>query len=87
MDVYLNFHRPCGYARDVIDERGKIIKKYDVYMTPFEKLKTIENVGQYLRPDVTIKMLEEIAAKESDNECAERMQNAKRKLFETFRTC
>ena len=87
MDVYLNFHRPCGYASEVIDERGKIIKKYDVYMTPFEKLKTIENVEQYLRPDVTIKMLGEIAARESDNECAERMQNAKRKLFETFRTC
>lgn len=87
MDVYLNFHRPCGYSTDRIDHRGKIVKKYDVYMTPFEKLKTITNVEQYLKPGVTIQGLEKIAVKESDNSCAENLQKAKRKLLETIHQC
>jgi len=32
-------------------------------------------------------VLEEIAAEESDNERAEKMQKAKKELFETLRTC
>ena len=87
MDVYLNFHRPCGFATDKVDARGKIVKKYDVYMTPFEKLKSIPNVEQYLKPGVTIQGLEEIAHKESDNSCAENLQKAKRKLLEIIHQC
>ena len=87
MDVYLNFHRPCGFATNKVDARGKIVKKYDVYMTPFERLKLIENVEQYLKPGVTIQGLEEIARKESDNSCAENLQKAKRKLLETIHQC
>ena len=87
MDVYLNFHRPCGFSTDKIDVRGKIVKKYDIYMTPFEKLKSIHNVEQYLKPDVTIQRLEKIMRKESDNECAKNLQMAKRKLLETIHQC
>lgn len=87
MDEYLNFHRPCGFATSYIDERGKEKKKYDVYLTPFEKLKTISEVEQYLKPDVTLVELEVIARKESDNACAERLQNNKRKLLETIHQC
>lgn len=87
MDLYLNFHRPCGFAIDKVDARGKIIKKYDTYMTPFEKLKSITNVKQYLKPGVTIQGLEEISRKESDNSCAENLQKAKRKLLEIIHQC
>lgn len=87
MDVYLNYHRPCGFATDKVDVRGKIVKKYDKYMTPFERLKLIEKVEQYLKPDVTIQGLEEIMRKESDNSCAENLQKAKRKLLETIHQC
>ena len=87
MDVYLNFHRPCGFATDKVDESGKIVKKYDIYMTPFESLKSIEDVEQYLKPGVTIHGLEEIARKESDNSCAENLQKAKRKLLEIIHQC
>ena len=87
MDVYLNYHRPCGFATDTVDKRGKIIKKYDKYMTPFERLKFIKDVEQYLKPDVTIQSLENIARKESDNSCAEKLQIAKRKLLETIHQC
>jgi hypothetical protein len=87
MDEYLNYHRPCGFSTDKMDERGKIVKKYDVYMTPFEKLKSIPNFEQYLKPGVTLKNLEEISGKESDNSCAENLQKAKKKLLETIKKC
>ena len=87
MNPYLNFHRPCGFATDTIDKKGKIKKKYDRYVTPFEKLKTMTNVEQHLKEGVTIPELEAIALQESDTECAEKMQKAKEKLFETIRRC
>ena len=87
MNPYLNFHRPCGFATDTVDKRGKIKKKYDTYLTPFEKLKTIPHVERYLKEGVTIALLEAVASQESDTECAEKMQKAKKKLFETIRKC
>lgn len=87
MDEYLNFHRPCGFATLKIDRRGKEKKKYDTYLTPFEKLKLIPDVGQYLKIGVSVASLEAIARKESDNACAERLQNAKRALLETIHQC
>lgn len=87
MDVYLNFHRPCGFATREIDRRGKEKKKYDAYLTPFEKLKTIARVPRYLKSGVTIAGLEAAARKESDNSCAEKLQNAKRTLLETIHQC
>lgn len=87
MDVYLNFHRPCGFATDKVDDRGKIVKKYDKYMTPFERLKLVKDVEQYLKPGVTIQSLEKISRKESDNSCAEKLQIAKRKLLEIIHQC
>lgn len=87
MDDYLNFHRPCGFATLKIDHRGKETKKYETYLTPFEKLRTIPDMEQYLKTGVTIAALEATARKESDNVCAEKLQNAKRKLLETIHQC
>lgn len=87
MDAYLNFHRPCGFSTDTVDQRGKIVKKYDLYMTPFEKLKSTENVEHCLKPGVSIQGLENIARQESDNSCAEKLQIAKQKLLETIHQC
>lgn len=87
MDEYLNFHRPCGFATIKIDRRGKEKKKYDTYLTPFEKLKAISEVAQYLKPDVSIVKLEELSRKESDNTSAEKLQNAKRTLLEIIHQC
>lgn len=87
MDTYLNYHRPCAFATDVIDERGKITKKYDAYLTSFEKLKLIPDVAQFLKPGVTIEALGKTAQKESDNSCAQKMQKAKSELFKSFRKC
>lgn len=87
MDEYLNFHRPCGFASLYIDARGKEKKKYDTYLTPFERLRTITQAEQYFKPGVTMQTLEVSAKKESDNACAEQLQIAKRKLLETIHQC
>lgn len=84
MDDYLNFHRPCGFATNTVDSKGKIKKKYDTYMTPYEKLLSISNFKQYLRPGVVACSLEQISKKQSDNQSAQNMQTAKAKLFKNF---
>ena len=82
-NVYLNYHRPCGFATVVEDPKkpGKFKKKYDTYMTPYEKLKSLKNAKQYLKVGITFKMLDTIANEKSDNECAALMQKEKQELF------
>ncbi len=84
-NVYLNYHRPCGFATTIIDKRGKEKKKYDVYLTAYEKLKSLPNAATHLKSGVTFKQLDKIAYAFSDNEWAEKMQKAKELLFESFR--
>ena len=50
-------------------------------MTPYEKLKTIPDVEQYLKPEISLDILDEYALQMSDNEAADRLQKARHKLF------
>lgn len=84
-NVYLNFHRPCGFASTFVDKRGKEKKKYNIYKTAYEQLKSLPGAAQYLKAGITFEMLDTIAYQFSDNEWAEKMQKAKKKLFESFR--
>lgn len=80
---YLNFHRPCGFPTVTTDEKGKQKKIYEQknYMTPYEKLRSLQNPQQYLKPDVSLKCLDMSATNESDNESAAAMQKARVELF------
>lgn len=80
-NVCLNFHRPCGYATTRIDRRGKEIKVYERYDTPFERLRAIPRAETYLRDDVTFELLARTAKAHSDNDFAIQMQQAKDELF------
>jgi hypothetical protein len=80
-NVYLNYHRPCGFATVTVDEKGKRHRNYEVYQTPYEALKMLPNAAQYLKEGVTFEQLDRIAMSESDNECARLMQKEKLKLF------
>lgn len=83
---YLNYHRPCGYATITIaDKHGKEKKKYDHYMTPYDKLKSLSKAEQYLKEGITFAELDKIAYAMSDNEAAVQMENAKDKLFEMIK--
>ena len=80
-DEYLNFHRPCGFATINTDKKGKERKIYNIYLTPYEKFRSIKNAKSFLKKGITFKDLDRISIKKSDNECASQMQKAKRKLL------
>lgn len=88
LNPYLNFHRPCGYPTRVPDQKkkGKYKNVYKTYMTPFEKLQSLDHPEQYLKHGVTISLLRQFAAQLSDTEAAEAMQKAKLELFKKIRT-
>ena len=79
---YLNYHRPCAQAEVEVDEKGRKRCFYRRYQTPLETLLALPEPAQYLRPGLTVALLQRIAAALSDTEAAQRMQQAKRKLFE-----
>lgn len=81
INIYLNYHRPCLFARDEISKLGKIKKKYDVVMTPYEKLKSLDQASQHLRDGITFESLDKLAYVESDNEFGKKMMDAKSRLF------
>lgn len=85
-NVYLNFHRPCGFATVTVDEKGRRRRKYETYQTPYERLKAMKGAKDYLREGVTFEALDGIAAKHSDNESAWMMQEAKDALFKKMGT-
>ena len=78
---YLNFHRPCGFATVTVDPKGKRRRKYETYQTPYERLKSLKKVEERLRDGVSLEALDKIAAKQTDNESAAAMQEARDRLF------
>ena len=83
---YLNFHRPCLFAEERIDAKGKIKKRYPdhLIMTPYEKLRSLPEAPQHLKPGITLQQLDDIARQISDNEAARRVNDARDKLFQSF---
>jgi len=81
---YLNFHRPCAFPMEVKDKKGKIKKKYRYqdYMTPYEKLRSIPDARIYLKEGITLEMLDKIAKRYTDNEMAKKVQLERDKLFD-----
>lgn len=80
---FVNFHRKCGFASEVVRPDGKIVKRYQTedFMTPCEKLCSIPNVERYLRDDITVAILRERAAAKSHLKAAQDMQKARSGLF------
>ena len=80
---YLNYHRPCHFAEIIINKKGKEIKKYPYknMMTPYDKLKSLDNAQQYLKPGLSFEALDENVYMETDLQSAERLNHAQKKLF------
>ena len=80
---YLNYHRPCAYATDIVDHKGKVKKIYKQadYMTPYEKLRSLPKSTGYLKAGITFKQLGKIALEKTDNEMAYIVQEERRQLF------
>jgi len=81
---YLNFHRFSAYPTDYVNDKGKIKKKYENYLTPCQKLLSLPNVGQYLKPEVTKQSLEQEQMRMSHFDSAKRLQEEKSKLFKNI---
>jgi len=86
LNPYLNFHRPCYFAVDTIDAKGKVKKTYphDQIMTPYDRLTSIPNYASTLRPEVTAAVLQQRSVTMSDNEAAKHVQDSRSKLFQRF---
>jgi transposase InsO family protein len=85
LNPYLNYHRPCGFATVSVDARGKRQRRYRLgdYATPYEKLKSLSEAAQYLKPNLAFAQLDQAASRMSDTECAKRMGAAKSKLLQS----
>ena len=83
LNPFLNYHRPCYFPTIVIDDKGKERKKYhyDKMMTPYEKLKSLDNPNNYLKEPLSFEQLDKEAYKMSDNKAADKMNLAKKQLF------
>lgn len=81
LNPYVNFHRFCGFATDYVDERGKIKKKYEIYMTPVQKLLSLPDCEKYLKKGVTRETLMVETKKITHFELAEKVFVERQKLF------
>ena len=83
LNPYLNYHRPCFFPETITDEKGKQRKvyPYENMMTPYDKLKSLTDAKQYLKPEVSFEILDEYALNMSDNEAAKLLKQARNKLF------
>jgi len=83
LNPYLNFHRPCYFAEITIDAKGKEKKIYPYrsMMTPYDKLKSLPNAIDYLKPDMSFEVLDKQMLAMSDLQAAKSMKLAQSELF------
>jgi len=86
LNPHINFHRPCFFAETITDKKGKQRKRYPYHsmMTPYDKLKSLPESEQYLKEGITFEGLDKIALVITDNESADRLQQARQSLFATI---
>jgi len=84
LSPYLNFHRLCHFPTEFIDKKGKRRKRYryEDMMTPYEKLKLLSEAADDLKPSMSFSHLDAIANEYSDNEAANRLNEARTQLFQ-----
>lgn len=83
---YLNYHRPCHFPTEYMDQKGKICKRYPYQdmMTPYEKFRSLPEAAGYLKPGNTLEKLDTFAAQCSDNDAAQHLNEneARATLFQ-----
>ena len=83
LSPFLNSHRPCLFPTHTLDAKGRVRRRYrdsDV-MTPYDKLKSLDNAGRFLNSGVTFDPLDAIAHAVSDLEAANALNDARHALF------
>lgn len=87
LNPFLNFHRPCAFATDIVNAKGKVKKVYksEDYKTPVDRLLAIPDVEKYLKDGVTIEKLKKKKLEHSHFEAAKEVSEARIKLFAEIR--
>lgn len=86
LNPYVNFHRPCFFAVDQTDAKGRVRKTYplDQVMIPLDRLKSLPKAADFLKPSVTLESLSIIANQMTDNQAAQRLNTARTQLFQSI---
>jgi hypothetical protein len=76
LNPHINYHRPCFIPEIITDKKGKQRKKYHYknMMTPYDKLKSIDDAEGYLKEDISFELLDRKAYAMIDNESADKLQ-------------
>ena len=83
LSPFPNHHRPCLFPTGETDTKGRVQKRYrdaDV-MTPYEKLKSLTDAGQYLARGITFEQLDPAAHAFGDLAAATAPNQARTDLF------
>ncbi len=84
---WLNLHRPCMYATEIVSDKGKIKKvyKHEDVKTPLECLVLLNEKDLVtFKAGITLEDLLAQASEKTDLQAAQEMQKAKAELFELF---
>jgi len=84
---WLNLHRPCLFATEVVSDKGKVKKVYKNKdaKTPLERLVVLhERELVTFKAGITLQDLLAQAMHKTDLQAAQEMQKAKADLFELF---
>lgn len=86
LNPYINYHRPSFFPETRTDEKGRQRKvyRYENIMTPYDKLKSLPDGGNYLKAGLSFEILDKVAHQISDNKAADQLQKARQKLFNTI---
>lgn len=79
----LNFHRPCMFPVEQVDDEGRVRKLYphDAVMTPYERLRSIDGAERFLKPGITFELLDRTALAASDLAAMRDVNRARDELF------
>ena len=83
LSPFLNHYRPCLFPTEVIDAKGRTRKRYpdQNVMTPYEKLKSLDQAEQHLKPGVTFDQLDALVLTTSGFKAAQDLTRARNDLF------
>ena len=83
LSPYVNFHRPCFFPHTMTDAKGRQrrLYRYQDMMTPFDKLASLPNVEECLKPGITLGALRAAATAVSDSAAARQLNAARTELF------
>lgn len=88
LNPFVNFHKPCAFATEIVDDKGKVRKVYKQgdYMTPIEKLLSLRDCEKYLKVGITKERLKKQMFEKSHFEVAKETYEARDRLFEEIKS-